>query len=198
MHCCDRHTDSGFVLEQYLPGPLHTNSPPPDSLTADTTPTTVTKEARPRGEQKKLKERLQLWVRSAHEDDHLRAVRPRDYILSAADIKVVARAPSTQLDSATMLTTILLQTSDWEREWSQKIFAVIEDFEAEILATAKPKSKRSRPAITSSEFVDENSDGDAESTAKFFAKEAERCAKQRIEVAAGRAVFVDVTNRYNR
>lgn len=117
-----------FGLEDLLPGKLAV-APPPPSTTEQTKRMQNT--YRPTQERQFLEFRLNEWVKGVYLADPYRCVRPVDLILSRAQKAILIRADPRKINCAQDITTLLDETTEWDAEWSAKVYGVITKFESE-------------------------------------------------------------------
>ena len=85
-------------------------------------------------ERKSLSSRLVAWRYDAHTKDPLAAVTPPSFILDDASIMILARFHPQNLTSHQQITIILDKTLEWEKDWSEQIFNVIQQFDQDLMA----------------------------------------------------------------
>ena len=84
-------------------------------------------------ERKSLVSRLVAWRYNAHAIDPLAAVRPPSFIIDNAGITLLAKLHPQDITSYQQIRVILDQSMEWEEEWSQKIFDIIQQFEEDLI-----------------------------------------------------------------
>ena len=129
-YCCQCH--EGFVLQDFLPGPLFTGNIQPCPLKRK-----VAERGRPMDNRALLDQRLINWLEQVHESDPLRSVRPPHIILSPLHRQLLVRKPPKYIKSATDITNILEQTNEWAEEWQEKVYHVIRQFDHDLEASKK-------------------------------------------------------------
>lgn len=83
-YCCERH--EGFVLQDFLPGPIFTGNLRPGPLKRK-----AVERGRPMDDRVALDKRLVEWLEHVHESDLLRSVRPPHIILSPLHRQILVR-----------------------------------------------------------------------------------------------------------
>ncbi|KAF6762186.1 P-loop containing nucleoside triphosphate hydrolase protein [Ephemerocybe angulata] len=150
--CCDRHGDVN--LKTAFPGPMLYESPtgikfygPPDdpaSTMAD--PPQGEKRSAVRNKyrrnQKELITLIKQWRFGLAAT--LGPGGSPSFVLSDRDIKLLARAHPTTVTSASAITSILDQTSEWNEDWAPALYTIIEEYDRN-RKPAKPTTKKPAP-----------------------------------------------------
>jgi hypothetical protein len=129
-YCCERH--EGFVLQNFLPGPIFTGNLQPGLLKRK-----VAERGRPMDNRALLDKRLIEWLEQVHESDPLRSVRPPHIILSPLHRQILVRKQPKHIRNATDITAILEQTDEWAEEWQEKVYQVIQQFDRDLESSKK-------------------------------------------------------------
>ena len=88
----------------------------------------------PPDEWKSLASRLVAWHRDAHATDYLAGVRTSSSIINNASITILAKLQPANITDYRQIWVLLDQTSEWEVEWSKKIFDIIQQFDRDLIA----------------------------------------------------------------
>ena len=104
------------------------------SATSETKPTNC---YRPTWERHGLDLLLITWVENEHSQDTCSAFRAPYDILSRAQRDVLVRTQFSAITSASSITKILDETSEWEEEWAAKVYKVICDYQ--VVQLSKPR-----------------------------------------------------------
>ena len=83
-------------------------------------------------ERKSLASRLVAWRHDAHVNDPLAAVRLPAFIIDDASIDILAKLHPLDITNYTQIRAVLGKTAEWEREWSKKIFNIIQRFDEDL------------------------------------------------------------------
>lgn len=131
--CCDRCPCDGnrFNLEDYMPGHLF------KGLISTASETKPSNRFRPTWERHGLDLLLIAWVEYEHSQDPFSAFRTPYDILSRTQRDLLVRTQYSAITSASSITNILNETSEWEEEWAEKIYNVIRDYQ--LVRPPKPR-----------------------------------------------------------
>lgn len=77
---------------------------------------------------------LITWLQKASENDALYGVRATYDILSFSQRVQLIRAPPNTITSATSITTILDESTEWGDEWATQLFKVISSYDQFLIA----------------------------------------------------------------
>ena len=105
---------------------------------------TRTKIYRPSKERVALDFRLIRWLEHAHESDPLCSVRPAYFILSNAQRLVLVRTQAKDIKSASDIKIILNENNEWAADWAQKIFVLIQEYDADLKTLNIQQKKAAR------------------------------------------------------
>ena len=93
---------------------------------------------RPTWERHELDLLLISWVEYEHSQDTLSAFRAPYDILSRAQRDVLVRTQYPVITSASSITKILNESSEWEEEWAEKIYKIICDYQ--LVRPSRPRN----------------------------------------------------------
>ena len=116
--CCDRHSD-GFNLQDFLPGKIYEPSPLVTKKRGKYPKYRATKD-RPA-----LDHQLMQWLEKEHEGDEY------DILSHLQRVKLV-RTQAKDLHNPGDITLLLGESREWEAEWAFKLFALLQQYEAEL------------------------------------------------------------------
>lgn len=135
--CCDTpaHPEAAsFKLQEFLPGPIFTESMVTEELaTKAATITRSTRHAyRSKAERPALDFRLIKWLENEHACDPLRDVRPPYHILSHTQREKLIRVHRNSIKASSDITELLDESKEWETEWANKIYQIIDSYNTEL------------------------------------------------------------------
>jgi hypothetical protein len=112
------------------------------------------REKRRTGEERKsLMSRLVVWRHQERANSSIpAAVRPSTFIIDDASITTLSKLHANNITDYRQIRILLDQTAEWEESWSKKIFAVIQQFNEDLItlrqtATTKKKNQQKRAKI---------------------------------------------------
>jgi ribonuclease D len=114
-------------------------------------------------ERKSLVSHLVAWRYNAHAIDPLAAVRPPSFIIDNAGITLLAKPHPQDISSYQQIRVILDQSMEWEKEWSKKIFDIIQQFEEDLItrrrttATQKKNQQKRMKVVQDSKSFEQDS-----------------------------------------
>ncbi|KAJ7597960.1 P-loop containing nucleoside triphosphate hydrolase protein [Mycena floridula] len=152
--CCDRHSETPFDLNGYLPSPLFVLPEPPSN---DESSKKRAPQGRPTKQRSELKYRLESWLDSTRKTMFTFA-RPTYLILPPSHLKMLLKPLAGTLTSPHDVAVFLDRSKEWEDEWGKHVYAVIENHDLPILEKAAEKDQK-RKASTSrkrARVADEN------------------------------------------
>jgi hypothetical protein len=118
-------------LEDYLPGYLFRGA-----ISAIASETKPPNRYRPTWERHGLDIRLIAWIEHEMSLDPYSAFRAPYDILSRAQRDMLVRTQFSLISSASTVTKILGETSEWDEEWAEKVYNIICDYQ--VVRPSKP------------------------------------------------------------
>ncbi|KAF8221223.1 hypothetical protein L208DRAFT_1329412, partial [Tricholoma matsutake] len=128
MFCCDDHND-GFVLANFLPGPLFSEKPPIGSSKRKKGPCVTYQKI---VNWPALDSHVIEWLQNVNSNDLLHGIQMMYNILSFLQRLDLVHAHSRTIQSPQDITKLLEETEEWSNEWAEPLFLMISQYDKDI------------------------------------------------------------------